>query len=157
MRTTVKARYKDFLLAKMKAKAPNMPIHCLPIKSFSDKTANGLEKMIVEWINGHGYQAERIKNTGRMLDNRKTVTDVCGFTKVIGSTQWIKGTGTNGTSDISATIKGRSVKIEVKIKNDKQSEAQKQYEKAIVQAGGVYLICKSFDDFIDWWDIFTIV
>ncbi len=31
--------------------------------------------------------------------------------------QWTKGTGTPGSADISATIKGRSVKIEVKYGN----------------------------------------
>jgi hypothetical protein len=42
--------------------------------------------------------------------------------------QWTKGTSTAGSADISATIKGRSVKIEVKIGKDRQSEAQKKYQ-----------------------------
>ncbi|KAF2380358.1 hypothetical protein BSN82_16780, partial [Acinetobacter baylyi] len=57
--------------------------------------------------------------------------------------QWTKGTGTPGSADISATIKGRSVKIEVKYGKDRQSQAQKDYQKAIEKAGGTYIIVKT--------------
>jgi hypothetical protein len=66
--------------------------------------------------------------------------------------QYIKGTSTNGTADISATIKGRSVKIEVKIGKDRQSDAQKQYEQDVIKAGGLYFIARDFDSFIEWYD-----
>jgi hypothetical protein len=74
------------------------------------------------------------------------------------NTRQLKGTytpstGTKGSADISATIRGRSVKIEVKQK-DKQSEVQKQYQQSIEKAGGVYKIFRNFDDFIIWYDDF---
>jgi hypothetical protein len=68
--------------------------------------------------------------------------------------QWTKGTGTPGSADISATIRGRSVKIEVKYGKDRQSEAQKVYQKMIEDAGGVYYISRTFDDFIEFYDNF---
>ena len=114
---------------------------------YSDKTANGLTKAIISWINLNGYQAERISTTGRYVDNSKIVTDVLGNRKKIGSGKYIKGTGTNGSADISATIKGKSIKIEVKIGKDKQSEAQIKYQQMIEKAGGIYFIAKNFDDF----------
>jgi hypothetical protein len=114
---------------------------------YSDKTANGLTKAIIAWINLNGYQAERISTTGRYVDNSKIVTDVLGNRKKIGSGKYIKGTGTNGSADISATIKGKSIKIEVKIGKDKQSEAQIKYQQMIEKAGGIYFIAKNFDDF----------
>jgi hypothetical protein len=114
---------------------------------YSDKTANGLTKAIISWINLNGYQAERISTTGRYVDNSKIVTDVLGNRKKIGSGKYIKGTGTNGSADISATIKGKSIKIEVKIGNDKQSEAQIKYQEMIEKAGGIYFIAKNFDEF----------
>jgi hypothetical protein len=73
--------------------------------------------------------------------------------KVIGIT-WTKSTSTPGSADISATIKGRSVKIEVKIGKDRQSEAQKRYQDAIESAGGVYIIARDFDSFVEWYDQF---
>jgi hypothetical protein len=69
--------------------------------------------------------------------------------------QWTKGTGTPGSADISATIYGRSVKIEVKIGKDKQSVVQKQYQLMIEAAGGIYIISKTFDDFVEWYDMFS--
>ena len=118
---------------------------------FLDKTANGLTKAIIAWINLNGYQAERISTTGRYVDNSKIVTDVLGNQKKIGSGKYIKGTGTNGSADISATIKGKSIKIEVKIGKDKQSEAQIKYQQMIERAGGIYFIAKNFDDFYDFY------
>ena len=118
---------------------------------FTDKTANGLTKAIIAWINLNGYQAERISTTGRYVDNSKIVTDVLGNQKKIGSGKYIKGTGTNGSADISATIKGKSIKIEVKIGKDKQSEAQIKYQQMIERAGGIYFIAKNFNDFYDFY------
>jgi hypothetical protein len=118
---------------------------------YSDKTANGLTKAIISWINLNGYQAERISTTGRYVDNSKIVTDVLGNRKKIGSGKYIKGTGTNGSADISATIKGKSIKIEVKIGKDKQSEAQIKYQQMIEKAGGIYFIAKNFDDFYNFY------
>jgi hypothetical protein len=58
----------------------------------------------------------------------------------------------NGTADISATILGRSVKVEIKIGNDRQSEAQKNYQISIENAKGYYLIVKNFSDFFTWFN-----
>lgn len=130
---------------------PNVPTHALSVKSFSDNTANGLTKCILEFLRLNGWQAERINTTGRVIDNRKTYTDVIGRTVTIGSTKYIPTTGTKGSADISATIKGRSVKIEIKIGQDRQSEAQKEYQRSVEQSGGVYILAKTFDDFYYWY------
>lgn len=121
---------------------------------YNDNTANGLTKCVIDYINLSGGQAERISNTGRYIDESRIVTDVLGNRKKIGSGKYIKGTGTNGTADISATFKGKSIKIEIKMK-DKQSEAQKEYQQAIERAGGVYFICHNFDEFLDKFNTFA--
>jgi hypothetical protein len=131
-----------------------MPQDYIAKRTYTDKTANGLTKCIIDWIKANGYQAERISNTGRYIDNSKIVTDSMGFQKKIGSGQYIKGTGTNGTADISATIKGRSIKLEVKIGADRQSEAQKKYQIDIERAGGIYIIVKDFDEFMNFYKKF---
>jgi hypothetical protein len=129
-------------------KYPNMPIDYIPLYKYTDKTANGLTRCIIDYLEFNGCQAERISTTGRMVDNTKTFTNVLGITKQIGSKKWIKGSGTKGSADISATINGKSVKIEVKIGKDRQSEHQKKYQESIEKSGGIYLIAKSFEDFI---------
>jgi hypothetical protein len=66
--------------------------------------------------------------------------------------QWIPGAGTKGTADISATIQGRSVKVEVKIGNDRQSEYQKQYQESVERCGGIYFIACTFEQFYQWYN-----
>lgn len=149
-------RLKQLALELNRKQYPSFPDQYRVIHKYTDTTANGLTRCVIDWITLNGGQAERITNTGRMIDNRKTYTDVVGRTKTIGSTKWIPGTGKNGTSDISATIRGRSVKIEVKIGKDRQSDDQRTYQIEVEQAGGVYLIVKNFKDFVIWYDNFVL-
>lgn len=142
---------------KIRCSQTKMPADYVVKTKYSDKTANSLTKAIVKWINLNGYQAERISTTGRWIDNSKIVTDVLGNRKKIGSGKYIKGSGTKGSADISSTIPiningkkiGVSVKWEVKIGKDTQSDFQKEYQKNIEKAGGYYFIVKSFDDFMN--------
>jgi hypothetical protein len=132
-------------------KYPSVPILDIPKTNYKDKTANGLTKCIKDFLNLSGWQAERINNTGRMVDGRTAFTDVLGRCRTVGSVGWVKGTGTDGTADISATIKGMSVKIEIKIGSDRQSEAQRNYQHIIEKAGGIYFIAKDFAQFYSWY------
>ena len=132
-------------------KHPNIPINLLSKEAFRDNTANGLTKCITTFIQLKGWQAERISTTGRPIDRTHTYTDVVGITRTIGSIEWVPGTSTNGSADISATIKGRSIKIEVKIGADRQSQAQLKYQQDIEAAGGIYIIAKDLTSFIEWY------
>ncbi len=129
----------------------SMPDYAIPKPKFTDNSANALTKSIIAWIELNGYQAERINNTGRYVDNKKTVKNIMGQSITIGSGQYIPGTGTKGTADISATIKGKSIKIEVKYGKDRQSEAQKEYQASIERSGGVYFIAKDFESFYNFY------
>lgn len=140
-------KLKNLFIQNAINKYPNYPMDYIATPKYNDTTANGLEKCITDFLNLSGHQAERIKNMGRMLDNTKVVKDVMGISRTIGSKQYIKGTGTNGTADISATIMGRSVKIEVKIGKDRQSQDQIDYQESVTKAGGQYWIAKDFDSF----------
>jgi hypothetical protein len=147
----MKKEYKE-LLHELKIKRyaethPNYPPNYIPKTMYKDSTANGLTKAICDYINLHGYQAERINTMGVAREKKTTAGKVIGVT-------WTKGTSTAGSADISATIKGRSVKIEVKIGKDRQSEAQKRYQEMIERAGGTYIIAKDFDSFVEWYNQF---
>ena len=115
-----------------------------------DNTANGLTKCIIDYIVYKGGQAERINTMGVPIDRRRQVTDVLGRTRTIGSLEWRPSGTTKGSADISATVYGKAVKIEVKIGKDRQSPAQKEYQRQVEQAGGLYFIAKDFTSFL-WW------
>jgi hypothetical protein len=143
----------DLEHARSCLRSPSMPKDYVPRHKYVDNTANGLTRCVVDWINFNGGQAERISTTGRVIDSSVVVSDIFGNTRKIGSTKYIKGTGTKGSADISAVIKGRAVKIEVKMK-DKQSIHQVKYQQAIENAGGQYWLVHDFDEFMFHYESF---
>lgn len=142
---------KELHLSANRLKYPSLPEYARVTPRYTDKSANGLTKCIIDFLKLSGNQAERVNNTGRPIDKRQQVVDAIGRVRTVGTMQWIPGTGTRGTSDISSTIHGRSVKIEVKIGHDRQSEAQKRYQAEVERAGGLYVIASSFEQFYNWY------
>lgn len=129
---------KDLHLADNRIKFPNLPEYARTCPKYTDKTANGLTKCIIDFIRLNRGQAERINCVGR------TIRSGSGY-------KYVPTSGQRGTADISATIRGRSVKIEVKIGRDKQSDYQKAYQQEIEQCGGLYYIAKDFGTFYSWY------
>ena len=140
----------DIATKAQRRRYPNIPDYALPKPRYGDKTSNDLTRAIIDYLRLQGWQAERINTTGRYIDSRKTYQDVLGHTRIIGSGKWIPTSGQRGSADIAATIAGRSVKIEVKIK-DRQSEVQKEYQRQVECSGGVYLIVRSWKEFAKWY------
>ena len=112
-----------------------------PKPQYTDTNANGLTRCIIDFIKLHGGQAERISVMGRPIKQAN------------GNYMFGKSHMTVGTADISATIGGRSVKIEVKIGRDRQSDAQHKYQADIERAGGLYYIAKDFESFVEWYNM----
>jgi len=137
---------KNLKIEEHKKKFPSIPEYAIPKPKYSDTTANGLTKCIIDFVNMKGYLAERTNTMGRVIDGRKTYTDAIGQTKTIGSMKYIPSTGMVGSSDIKVYINGKIIAVEVKMK-DKQSDAQKQYQSRIEQAGGQYWIVRNFEEF----------
>ena len=152
-----KDKLKALELESLRGKYPSMDARFIPLTDWKDNSANGLTKCIIFWINAMGGQAERISSQGQYREGKKidVGTGEIAYTKQLPG-KWTPGQGTKGTADISATIRGRSVKIEVKYGKDIQSDAQKQYQEMIEKAGGVYIIAKSFDDFVLWYESFSL-
>lgn len=127
------------------AKHSTIPPDYIPRPKRTDKTANGLTQCIIDYIRLNGGQAERISVTGRPIEYKDRKGRALGV-------MWVKSNMTIGTADISATIKGLSVKIEVKIGTDKQSAEQIRYQKQIESAGGKYFVARNFASFVEWFN-----
>jgi hypothetical protein len=121
------------------------------LTDWNDNSANSLTKSIEFYINANGFQAERINTMGVYREGKKI--QVGENSRQLKGT-WTPSTSTKGSADISATIRGRSVKIEVKYGKDRQSEVQKRYQESIEQAGGTYFIARNFDEFIIFYNNF---
>jgi hypothetical protein len=145
---------RQLKLAKTRELYPNVPEIALPKTEYNDRSANGLTKCVLDFLNLSGHFCERTGNEGRVIDNRKTYTDVIGRQKTIGTVKRIKSSGTKGTSDLKAVINGRMIAIEIKYGKDRQSEAQKDYQAMVERAGGEYWIVKNFEQFFDLYQEF---
>lgn len=146
-----KQRLAELELKHLVEKFPSVPVAYQAVTKWNDSSANALTKSITAFLNFNGHQAERINTMGVFRQGAKLkVGEV--IRQMPG--KYTKSTGTKGSADISATIQGRSVKIEVKYGKDRQSEAQKEYQQAIENAGGIYFIAKTFDEFITFYDSF---
>lgn len=109
--------------------------------------ANGLQKMIENYINWSGYRATRINNIARLPD--KQVKTASGL--VFSEKRFSKATR-KGQADISSTINGRSVMFEVKIGRDKPSEHQLKEQAKERAAGGEYFFTSTPDEFFEQFD-----
>jgi hypothetical protein len=129
---SIKTFQKEHMVQKYLGR--NIPASCHIETPFDDKTANGLTRLIIAWMGMHGHFAARI-NSGAVYDRRLGI--------------YRKGSGaTAGMADVNAVMGGKSVSIEVKIGKDKIRESQIKVKAQIEQAGGVYIIVRSFDDFL---------
>ncbi len=150
-------KLKALEMEQLKDKYPSMRPELIPLTEWKDTSANNLTKCIIFFIKAMGGQAERISNQGQYRAGNKIQvgTGEIAYTKQLPG-KWTPGTGTKGTADISATIRGRSVKIEVKYGSDRQSDAQKAYQQDVERAGGTYYIAKDFDSFVLWYESFSL-
>lgn len=149
-----KQRIESDYIRYTKEKYPNMPLFAIPTYKTKESGANDITRLVIDFLTFNNCQAERISSQGQYRDGKKTIIDCIGRKRTIGTGIWTPGTSTKGTADISATIRGRSVKIEIKFGRDSQSDAQKKYQASIEKAMGIYIIVKTFDDFIMFYDDF---
>ena len=134
---------------QLRERYPNTPVAYLPKCTYSDKTANGLTKCIIDYLRLNGCHAERINTMGVPMDKRKVVTDCIGRKRQIGSLTWRKSTSTRGSADIHCLVNGRAIFIEVKANGDRMRPEQWEYKKQVEAAGGVFLIATSFENFLN--------
>ncbi len=154
MTRQAKQRILEAKIKHYKEKYPNTPEGAYSYYDKSDKTANGLEQCICDFMKFEGHFSERIKNQGRKVDKTEVVSDVLGRRRVIGSSHYIAGSGTNGTSDVKIQLApyGITWSCEVKIGKDRQSEAQQTYQAKVTKVGGYYTLTHTFDEFLEQYD-----
>lgn len=98
-------------------------------------TANGLTTFICNYIKWVGYRATRINVSGRQIKSK-----------------WIPSSTRKGTADISATLKGKSVMIEIKVGRDKPRPEQLEEQERERKAGGIYEFISTPEQFFELYD-----
>lgn len=108
-------------------------------------TANGLTTFICNYLSWMGHRATRINVMGRLIDGVEKQPSGAK----IGVKKWLPSSTRKGTADISATIKGRSVMIEIKVGRDKPRPDQLKEQERERRAGGIYEFLSTPDEFFD--------
>lgn len=152
-----KAKLKALELEALRLKHPTIDMKYLAFTNWKDDSANSLTSCVIAYVQYMGGQAERISSQGQYREGAKIQvgTGELAHTKQLPG-KWTPGQSTKGTADISSTIRGRSVKIEIKYGKDVQSQVQKEYQASIEKAGGVYIIVRTFDEFVVWYESFIL-
>lgn len=112
------------------------------------ETANGLTTFICNFLMWMGHRATRVNVSGRLIDAKEKQSSGA----VIGVKKWIPSSTRKGTADISATIKGRSVMIEIKVGTDRPRPDQLTEQERERKAGGIYEFIHNTDEFFYLYD-----
>jgi len=111
-------------------------------------TSNGLTGFIINFLNWSGHRATRISVSGRLIETpQKQPSGVILTTK-----KWMHSTTRKGTADISATVRGKSVMIEIKVGNDRPRPAQIAEQQRERAAQGIYEFIGSPQEFFTLYD-----
>ena len=133
---------KEAVKARKQAQFPTVPPYAITTPNYEDRTANGLTRCIIDFLNSQdGCRCFRISNEGVMRTNEN------------GKSFRVQSSMQNGISDLVSSVWGRFVSIEIKIGNDRQSEAQKEYQSQIENARGYYVIVRDFKGFLNWFNL----
>lgn len=120
--------------------SPNIPAHAAIRPKWHDGTANNLTGAIRDYLKMKGHYCGRTNTTGT-------------YSVKLG--RFIHSGATPGQSDLNAIVHGRSWQIEVKVGKDKLSAAQEKVKEQVLKAGGIYLVARTFRDFIEQYKTIT--
>lgn len=153
--STWKARYQQAHKENFKQQFPHAHRDGHYIEPIYPKVreSNGMQTAIVNYLNWMGHRAKRINNMGRLVDG----VDVTESGAKITAKKWIPSAAGRGQSDVSSTLWGKSVQLEIKAGNDKPSADQLKEQAKERKAGGIYEFIFSIEAFFELYDkLFTL-
>lgn len=109
-----------------------LPPHAQVIASYRQNSANAITRCIIDWFKFNHGVAYRISVQGQWDEKHN---------------MWRKGHMRKGLPDIIAIHEGQFWGIEVKFGKDRMSEHQMKIRDEILDAGGVYMVARTFDQF----------
>ena len=116
---------------------------------YTEKNANDIEKAIERFARIAGFHAERTKTQGRKMG--AVYKDTPNGRLTVSKEKFVTSTSRKGSSDLKLLIDGKLITAEVKFGKDRQSPDQKKYQADIERNGGLYVIFKTFEDFLIWY------
>lgn len=123
-----------------RTKYPAVPQQAIPKPTYTDRTTNGLTRMILDWFKFKGGLAKRVNVMGRQIKAKS------------GKEIWIPSSTIKGAADISVIYHGMALEIEVKCAatKDKMRPKQIEYAERVTASGGHYFAASTFTGFYEW-------
>lgn len=124
-------------------------------------TANGLTKMITNFLNWSGHFGNRTNSMGTPTKKTAQKFNIMTGQLVTIDTgiEWKKSNSMKGMSDIDANLKhpghpyGIPWKIEVKVGRDTVKDSQIEFGKKVAGTGAIYSVIRSPEEFFDVFDL----
>jgi hypothetical protein len=131
-------------------KYSTVPEHARPVMRLEDRTANGLTKAILVYFDFKGIKAWRQASEGRFIQGRTFMNETVGRTMQEKGKYIPRSKAAKGSGDVTCILPplGRRMDLEVKIGRDRQSDDQKKFQREIEAMGGIYILVRTWDDFI---------
>lgn len=124
-------------------------------------TANGLTKMIKNFLNWSGHFANRTNSMGTPVKKTAEKFNIMtGKLQTIDTgMEWRSSNSMKGMQDIDCNLKhpdhpyGIPWKIEIKVGRDTHKDAQIKFGKKVSGTGAVYSVIRSPEEFFDIYDL----
>lgn len=142
---------KQMAVEYKKYQAPYKPEHLITTKNYSDKNEAELRKSMKDFFFFLGGISEKVRNQGVEVKTKKQQVHHFDGQRQVDGTKKVPSGQFPGTSDQHTIVHSVHPKMEIKIGRDYQSPEQKEYERRVIKAGGLYVIVKSFDDVLNWY------
>lgn len=154
-----KQRLHEILLDYDRQLHPNVPDHCRAIKIELDTNEKGIKKNIAAFCKAKKYKLAITDSAAKKSVKMETLQQANGRSIQKATVFYRKSEFEKGHHDIEISKNNRLWCIEIKAQNertkykDKQSDAQKSYEKKLNEEyGNDYYIIRGMDDFFDLFD-----
>ena len=109
-----------------------------------------LESVIIKVLRYKGCSPIKANDAGTYRDTSKTVMDVLGNERKIGSGTWSKAANVApGRADIICYVNSKMINYEVKVGRDSLSELQLQEQDRAILNNEQFIVIRTVQDFLD--------
>jgi hypothetical protein len=140
-------------------KCPNNKYPLTPEQYFYTNTSHReylskfIESVISLVLRDEGADVIDSSDKGQKIDTSKTYRDVLGHDRRTNESVYVKsGNVRPGRADRKAFVFGKMYNFEVKVNKDTQSDLQKKEQARAEANGEIYIIIKTVDDFMTWYE-----
>jgi len=128
--------------------------HCPAVKYPKAATANGKNRIIIDFITWNGFLADRTNSMGvPMVQKIPRYSLLSGQVEHTEKVTYRRQNSRDGRGDVTAILHGGIYHLfETKTPNDRLLDTQKDFHARVFASGGKVHVIGPIEDFFAWWD-----